>query len=82
MKQITLVLFLIFALQLAKAQSLLDIISNSNENYFEKIAYIEDNKSPLLDSASDYELKRYERWLSFWDSRVDEKGKAKLQNTS
>lgn len=57
-----------------KSQTLSDIVSNVNTNYFEKQSYIQNNKTPLLDSAADWELKRYYRWQAFWDTRVDKNG--------
>ncbi|MCK4661595.1 MAG: right-handed parallel beta-helix repeat-containing protein [Bacteroidales bacterium] len=67
---------LIFALTIlfVKAQTITKVMNNEKLNYFEKIRIIEDDKKSILKNAEDWEAKRYMRWRTFWDTRVDKDG--------
>lgn len=62
----------------ANAQSLFEIMDDENLNHFEKIEAIENSGLKSATITTEAELKRYNRWRTFWDSRVDSEG----QNTT
>jgi len=73
-KYLFIILSLLLAINVSKARSLSEIISNPDLNYFQMLEQVEENKATLLDNADEGVQKRYYRWQTFWDSRVDEKG--------
>ncbi len=69
----TAIFILLLISSISKAQSLSDIINNPDLNFFQIQEQINNNKA-VLDSADESLQKRYNRWLTFWDSRVDKNG--------
>jgi len=74
MKKIYLVIIIISIFSKLYSQSLIDIISDMDKNYFEKLEIINNNKALTTDSNNLWQIKRYDRWKSFWDSRIDQNG--------
>ncbi len=78
MKRIGFVFMLLIVISpVGLSQSIQDIFSNEETNYFEKVKQIENYLSTsetVIDSAF---LKRYYRWRYFWDSRLGPDGDQK-----
>ncbi len=77
MKKTIIILILFFAVFSAKAQTIYDVLENQDLNYFQKVEQIEtikDNANKGLTEIDSAILKRYDRYVTFWDSRIDENG--------
>ncbi len=73
MKNILISIILIFTIVNTNAQSLRKLINSNTKNYNSIVKEIENNKS-LIKNASPKELKMYNRWQWFWNTRVDSSG--------
>ena len=67
------IIILIFGLTQANAQSLKELMSDKSKNYKDIVNEIKKDRK-YLDNSTDKELKRYDRWRWFWDTRVDSSG--------
>ncbi|MFH2140980.1 MAG: hypothetical protein ABIJ97_01055 [Bacteroidota bacterium] len=56
------------------AQTISDIFRNDTLNYNEIVSLIEEDDGEVFNNSEEYEQKRYNRWRSYWDTRVDSAG--------
>ncbi len=74
----TIIFVLLFILNLVVySQTIYEILQSDSLNYFQKIASIEQIKldaSKGLRTIDSSALKRYVRYATFWDSRIDQNG--------
>lgn len=75
------IIILIFGLAQANAQSLNKLMSDKSKNYKDIVNEIKEDRK-YLDNATDKELKRYDRWRWFWDTRVDSSGSFEKYNAA
>lgn len=71
--KISIGLVLLLSTYTAKSQSISEIISNPELNYFQIQEQIT-NKRNSGDSLTEREQKHLNRWLTYWDSRIDANG--------
>lgn len=57
-----------------ESQTLTEIINNPDLNFYEIQTQINSNNKSAFNNASEKEQKRYDRWVSFWDTRIDKNG--------
>lgn len=67
-------LLIAFLPKTINSQTITDILQCDTCDYYEKLQFIEDNNRRIYDNSELYEQKRYNRYRSFYDGRVDSKG--------
>jgi len=76
---LTFIIILIIGLVNASAQSLSKLMTDETKNYNDIITEIKNNKK-YLEEASPKEVKMYDRWKWFWNTRVDDSGSFEKYN--
>ncbi len=77
MKKIVVFILLIFVCFSIKSQTVFEILESDSLNYFQKIEQINNIKEKAergLTTIDPHALKRYNRYVSFWNNRIDKTG--------